>query len=347
MAWDDVLKRLAQIPEILQQGTSGKGPVTGEDILLLQEGDLENRGLGNILRNFQRIGSKRRYAEKSLKEGDEDRQLKNEYLKAQTENLRSLGSYRMGQLNIAQEKNNIMRLREEIRKETNKDNLAMRAQEVANSKLKAEAAMKQADAAVQRATNDVDIAKAQREFDWAKLIYDIYDDMEKNEIARRNVEINQQNANTQSGYLGIATEKAPAETAQILSNVDRNTAEAAKTDAETGLLTSPTRKASDLFGSITAGQKAGVLTQSGGNKMFGVMGGPELTGVGERKPGPFERLNNIFSSTNEPAASPAPSAGKPIPKALVRDFLRRAGNNKALAKSLARRAGYDPDNVVE
>jgi len=317
MGWASVLQKLMQG---LQSSTSGEGDVTARDVTL---GPMqENRGLGNILNNFDRIGANRRIAAKGLREGDEDRAANLDLKKAQAENLRSLGSYRQAQQEAANRRNEIALIRAQAYAAKTDQEIRDAAQKLMYEGQRAQAAIQQAQASLQRATaagDATEIAQQRLALDLEKFNYQQVQDTFDNNVKLRTVA-------TQEGYLGIAQQKTQPEIERTQSETALNQSNAALNEYKAPLL--QLEGQGKAIENIGAGQKFGLLNQPGSKNAAtntGVFSGfgvnPPSRGLGEFiqsfLPGaPKQASVKTPASPNAPPKVPA--APKPTGKIKVR-----------------------------
>jgi len=96
-----VAKGIESVTDVLQNLMGDRpGAATARDYDLVREGDQPNRGAGAIMGNIARIGARRRVGEEELTHAREDRSVNLDYKRAQSENLRSLGTWRQDRLGL-------------------------------------------------------------------------------------------------------------------------------------------------------------------------------------------------------------------------------------------------------
>ena len=312
MAWQDILKKLQET----MYGQPGQD-VSAGDVQALQEGPQENRGVANIMGNIRRIGAGRRMAGKQLREGEEERVTGLDLKKAQAENLRSLGPYRTRMLDIREDLNEIKRLHESVYKAKSEADAQNAIQQLEVSRANSEAAMLSAEARMKSAVNEDERGVARLEFDREKFKQEQAQDAIKN--AQRWADVR-----TSQGWLNIGQQKAPGEMARTSAETGYLGARTAGQEQATGQAEAeaPVELATKEAQGIEAGQKAGVLSPSAGEKAQTSIG--ETFGLGPIEPGAFTKLMRFVNpaapmqeSTVIPGAPRKPAAPS-RPRAVVR-----------------------------
>ena len=319
-------------------------PATGRDVLTVQRGKQENRGLGNILQNLDLVGASERVANKEMQESDEDRALKQDYMRSQSENLRALGGYRQGMLDARKEANDISRIKADISRAKSEAEISQFAQELEVKKQNAKAAMMNAETNQKNAITREQFDQADMELKQAKFTYQQAQDTIDNELKNQALMV-------QKGYLGIAGQKVAPEIANINARTVESGArtgqigaETAKTEAEVERMGSPEVQTGLISDALTKGQKAGIITPSGAGKVFSVWGGPEKTGVNAPEPSIWDKLGEKIGLTKEQTVVTPPKITKKTTKSLdaktAAEYLKKAGGNKDLARKMAKIDGY-------
>jgi hypothetical protein len=312
MGWSDILTKLSQ-----GIGNATSSPATSRDVTRAAAGPGENRGIFGILNNIDQGLSARKVAEKEFTEGEEDRSLNNDLKRAQAENLRSLGTYRQGMLGIHERANEIKAITNEVKMAKNEGDLKIAAEKLVLAYQKAQTDMRNAETNARNATTAEERSNWEREYKNSSLLADIAQNAIENDLKNKSLMINQQNANTQSGFLGIAQDKAPSEIAGNEARAGLAGAETEKTIAETDILNDPANATGRILDTLGKGEKSGYIQPSGREPFFKAVGGerlgvtaPSLGVMGTLK----NKVNSMIGVTPQGPSNPAtPVAPTPAP----------------------------------
>lgn len=342
------------ILEKLKQGIGGvmNSPATAQDAMTAASPRPEARGIGGVLGVLQHGLSSRRMRDKVFSEANEDRLLNNDLKKAQAENLRSLGTYREGQLENKSRYNDILATREMARQETDKAKLEILQKRMTLQKEELEVKIKNAETYAAGIANTAERAKVQQEIDRMKLEHAIADDTEKNLIARINANANASQAATAAGNLAVREKESPSVIEGNQARAGLAGAQTEQTQAETGILNSPLMQSSRLFKALMDGVKSGAIKDESGVKAFFESNyGPAVTGVSSPEPAgvvgsvipALKPKQQAISRPTTPSAPARPAAAAPKKQAtmaIVQEYLKKAGGDKAKAAKMLDAAGY-------
>jgi hypothetical protein len=317
----------------------GRGKLTPNDVVAIKKGPQENRGVANILQNLDLMGAERRAAGRGLAWETEDREINNDLKRAQADNLRSLGTYRGGLLDLKAADTEIKRQRNEIYGLKTNADIQAKQQELEIKLQNAQTAIQNAETSAKNAATSEERLAWEKEKEQRQFEYDKTQDLINNELKRQALLV-------QQGYLGIAQEKAPSDIARTEAGTRLADAQTTETEQRTEKAESPYFQLGNIMDSIQKGQKAGLLTPSGSRIAFENFGGPELSGVNAPEPSVIEKIKSVVGPKQTPATSKkiSPKAAKPSVKTLTpelaKGYLRKAGGNKTLARQLAKADGY-------